>query len=287
LELKKASKANQNRTSRQTCSTRTEETMRYLGLDVTGRVREGGFHEVPMRIVTWNCYRGEARKRASELLRLDFDVAVLQECGRPEHEGSDCVWFGERDIQGVGVVTRGEYRVERGVASEALPHSIFPFHISGPRSFNLLGVWAQRKPTYVRAVMQGLELYSHLLDGPAVVIGDFNSNAIWNDQSPSANHDDIVRALAQRGLESAYHTHLSEPHGKEAFATHYWQWKREQPFHLDYCFIPVIWRSELRSVSVGGYQDWENSSDHRPVVVDLASDEERARAAAELGRRYS
>jgi endonuclease/exonuclease/phosphatase family metal-dependent hydrolase len=117
--------------------------------------------------------------------------------------------------------------------------------------------------------MQGLQLYSHLLDDSAIVVGDFNSNAVWNAQSRSANHDHVVRALAQRGLESAYHAHLRELHGKETHPTHYWQWKPEQPFHLDYCFVPATWCTEIRDVNVGGYEEWKLASDHRPVVVDL------------------
>ena len=70
------------------------------------------------------------------------DVAVLQECGRPERQDDCCMWAGIRSMQGVGVVTSGSYRVSGGPLADT-ETSAYLFHIRGPVSFTLLGVWAQ------------------------------------------------------------------------------------------------------------------------------------------------
>jgi endonuclease/exonuclease/phosphatase family metal-dependent hydrolase len=38
---------------------------------------------------------------------------------------------------------------------------------------------------------------------------------------------------------------------------------------MDYCFVPRAWRVE--SVSIGGYDEYRSLSDHRPVIVDVAT----------------
>jgi endonuclease/exonuclease/phosphatase family metal-dependent hydrolase len=106
---------------------------------------------------------------------------------------------------------------------------------------------------------------------PTVVLGDFNSNVLWNHlHSPGRNHTALVQACARLGLISAYHHHFGEEHGKETRATSYFQWKRSRPYHIDYCFVPGAWASHLVSVEVGSYEQWADLSDHRPVIVDFA-----------------
>src|SRR5882724_4004099 len=127
-----------------------------------------------MRLVTWNCYRGECLKRAGELDSLNPDLIVLQECGRPELEVGKSVWFGDNLTQGVGVVARGEWSVKTGPIDPVTIDSVYPVRISGPTPFNLLAVWAQPRPTYVRAVLDGVKRYRDFLrSAPSLVTGDF------------------------------------------------------------------------------------------------------------------
>ena len=87
-----------------------------------------------MRIVTWNCYRGECRTRAALLEVLSPDIVVLQECGRPaETEDDRCVWFGSKPIQGVAVATHGAWTVAPGPLDPGVPDSAYPRrHRPGP-----------------------------------------------------------------------------------------------------------------------------------------------------------
>ena len=228
-----------------------------------------------MRIVTWNCYRGECRQRAAQLDSLRPDLVILQECGEPVPAADrQCVWFGSRPIQGVGVVARGEWSVEPGPVDPAVADSVYPVRVRGPVAFNLLAVWAQKRPTYVRAVLDGLTRYRAFLStAPVVIAGDFNSHPRWDADDPEANHTALAGALRQEfGLVSAYHASAIRSGDVPEAATLYWRWQEGQPFHIDYCFIPEEWAARLGAVEVGGYSDWAGLSDHRPLLVEITED---------------
>ena len=136
-----------------------------------------------MRFVTWNCCRGDRRSKLAALAKLTPDVAVVQECARPDAspDGGADVWFGNNPQQGVAVVASNGFEAEAlSVTGSA---SACAARISGPMSFNLLAVWAQSTPTYARAVLDALEEHrTFLLEGPSVVAGDFNTNTLLNRQ---------------------------------------------------------------------------------------------------------
>jgi hypothetical protein len=224
-----------------------------------------------MRIISWNCYRGECRSRASQLDSLNADLIILQECGRPVSIDTQTLWFGDRSIQGVGIVARREWTIEPGPIEPAANDSVYPVKVFGPTPFNLLAVWSQRRPTYVRAILDGLDRYrAFLTAAPSLIVGDFNSHTRWDGSDPTANHSVLVERLTRDfGLVSAYHSVPGRSDEDGEAATFYWQWKEGQPFHIDYCFLPEQWVGRLQSVQVGGYGEWAKESDHRPVVVEL------------------
>jgi endonuclease/exonuclease/phosphatase family metal-dependent hydrolase len=36
--------------------------------------------------------------------------------------------------------------------------------------------------------------------------------------------------------------------------------------------VPEAWRPRVRSVEIGGYEEWSKLSDHRPVTVEVAEE---------------
>ena len=225
-----------------------------------------------MRLATWNCCRGPYLKKAALLSALSPDIAVIQECAKPEVESDQCLWFGDNPRQGIAVVTAGDYRLRRLPIADEVPNYVFPIEVTGPTSFSLFAVWSkggQRYP-YVEAVVQAAELYRALIEsGPTVLLGDFNSNVIWDWKRPR-NHSALVSMLAQLGLVSAYHHFFGEAQGQETRSTYYFHWKEHRPYHIDYCFVPESWAARLHSVEVGSYEDWKQHSDHRPLIVEVA-----------------
>jgi exodeoxyribonuclease III len=228
-----------------------------------------------MILVTWNCCRGAYLRKTALLESLNADVAVLQECARPAQESDTCLWFGENPNQGIAVIARPPFALARLPTRRAVPRFIVPVAVSGPMPFTMLAVWSKsgQKHNYVEAVVRAVRLYRELLSaGPSVVIGDFNSNTIWDKtHRADRNHSALVRLLDEIGLVSAYHAHFNEEHGAERRPTYYFHWKEQKPFHLDYCFIPKAWGKQLYRVEVAEFEAWKTHSDHRPLLVELAA----------------
>jgi hypothetical protein len=227
-----------------------------------------------MRLLTWNCCRGALDKKLSAIVEQHHDVAVIQECARPAAESSQCVWIGDNPRQGMAVLTTGEYTVLKLEQVPGVPRYMFPVRVEGPQSFNLLAVWSKggQDFPYIEGVVRGVDVYRPLFSaGPTLLAGDLNSNVIWNDEHPAdANHSALIDKLDELGLTSCYHHFYNETPGKESRATYYFHWKRERPFHIDYCFSPKAWAKCISAVEVGAYESCHGFSDHRPLLVDFA-----------------
>lgn len=227
-----------------------------------------------MKLVTWNCCRGAFSKKSPLLDSLAADVWVLQECGKPEIETDTCLWFGDNPKQGIAVKSANGYHLRALPTVEGVPKFVFPVEVTGPEPILLLVVWSKGKQKfrYVMGVVKAMEAYKPLIErSTTVVIGDLNSNAIWDGWHPkNLNHSALIAALAQLGLVSSYHEFFKESQGAETRPTCYLLWKKERPYHIDYCFIPQQWLPRLQSVQVGSYDDWSKHSDHRPLFVDIS-----------------
>ena len=226
-----------------------------------------------MRIATWNCYRGPCLERASDLASLGPDIAVLQECSRPEIAPTKgrFAWFGVNPAHGVGIVARPPFKVTPGPVNVALDHSAYPAIVTGPTRFHVLAIWALPRPSYVRAVLDALDAYAEFLRAaPSVVVGDFNCFAQWRGAAPSKRQAELARRLTEDfRLVSAYHSAPDYDPEVPERPTHFWRWSEQHPFHIDYCFVPAAWKDAIRSVHVGPFSEQHWRSDHRPVVVDL------------------
>jgi len=159
---------------------------------------------------------------------------------------------------------------------------IAPVRVHGPMSFLLLAVWAcpvggSREKNYVGQTFESVTRHrGWFADAqPVVMCGDFNSNAIWDHRRKIRNHSAVVKLLRERKLFSEYHAFFSEEHGKETKSTYYFWHTKDRCFHIDYIFVPDSWASQLKDVTIGRYEDWRATSDHVPVVVDVAEVEER------------
>ena len=226
-----------------------------------------------MRLVTWNCCRRSYERKAPLLDSLAADIAVIQECAKPIAESDTCLWFGDNPRQGIAVQSSSRYRLRALPRNDDVPKFVFPVQVTGPECFSLLAVWSKGKQPfrYVMGVVKAVEAYRHLFEAsPTVLIGDLNSNAIWDTwHPPHLNHTALVTSLSNHGLVSSYHHFFSEPHGAETRPTCYLLWKEGRPYHIDYCFVPRTWANRIRRIEVGSYVAWKQHSDHRPLLVEL------------------
>lgn len=226
-----------------------------------------------MRLATWNCCRGRFELKSAMLDGLLPDVAVLQEVARPQSAQAGVLWFGENPNIGMAVVARAPYRLASVPALPNVPKWVVPVAIDGPVSFLLFAVWTihDQAFSYVRALASAMDQYSELLSkGSTVVMGDFNSNAIWDQDHPDdLNHTSVVSRFCRLDMVSSYDHHHGVSHGREADKTFYLRKKEDRGHHIDYCFVPRSWTNQLRDVQVGSFSEWSAASDHCPLVVDF------------------
>ena len=223
-----------------------------------------------MKIVSWNCFRGECYARAADLDDLKADLIILQECSEPAGLPlRPAVWFGTNPKHCLAVVGREGLTLEALPQSRELDHSVFPLRVGGDYSFNVLAIWAMPDPTYVEAVLRGLDVYGPLLEqAPTIVVGDFNSHSHFN-RPGRPTHEDLVRRLMDDfDLVSAYHEAPNRSDVAED-PTHFWRWKPESGFHIDYCFVPRAWSDALTHAYVVDEPAGSRRSDHRPLVVEF------------------
>jgi exonuclease III len=226
-----------------------------------------------MRIVTWNCYPGKTPAKLAYIASLKSDIAVLQELSNSSQDPPpELFWIGDSPRQGVGVIAGDGYYLEIRPQRSDVPKWAVPLEVRGPANFNLLAVWTRKEGRYIEGLHQAVEVYRDWLrSGPSIIIGDFNSNSIWDHEHHAASHTMLVQRLADEfGLVSSYHHFVREAHGAEQQATFYYRWQQTSPFHIDYCFVPEAWADRITQVEVGSYDSCATLSDHRPLVVDIA-----------------
>jgi endonuclease/exonuclease/phosphatase family metal-dependent hydrolase len=229
-----------------------------------------------MRLVTWNARRGTFSRKAPLLDSLCADIAVIQEIATPAAESDQTLWFGDKKNSGLAVLARRPYTLRRLPELPNVPKHFIPVAVEGPRTFTLFAVWTlgRTQPMrYVEAASTAIDMYTYMFaTGPVVLLGDFNSNAIWNKHHPAAlNHGAMVERLRKLGLVSSYHHHRGVEHGAEPRPEHTFHLygHENKSYHIDYCFMPTPWADEIDEVHVGEYVDWHVHSDHRPLLVTL------------------
>lgn len=237
-----------------------------------------------MRIASWNCNGNPAvkdPKKAAQLYDQDCqqlagfapDVMVLQEVAQPlPQQSMRHMWHGDSVGRGIGIKVGGSYTFETYNVPKPT-RSLLPIHVYGVTEFNLIAVWSRpQKPSYtnyVREVHDGLlSMQAFINKRPTIVVGDFNSNADWEDvAAKDMNHMTLIMMMYEEfGLASSYHKHEDMPHGGEPHPTFFMQRNKSKPYHIDYCFLPNDW--QVDSVVVGEYAAWRKQSDHCPLVVD-------------------
>lgn len=216
-------------------------------------------------------------RKAPSLLALNPDIAVIQECSKKSVDvlhshGFSGLWFGANPNKGLAVFCGKEFTLQAGAA--VFGKWVVPVRVHGTADFNLLAIWAcpvgtNRADNYIGEVHRCLVKHRDWFrNAPVVVAGDFNSNSQWDTERPGRNHTEVVRLFESHGLISVYHAHHGEKQGTETQPTSYFYRHQDKPFHIDYVFIPKVWR--LKSVEVGSFSEWGHLSDHVPVVVDAS-----------------
>ena len=233
-----------------------------------------------MKIITWNCNMA-FRKKAEFILAHKPDILIVPECEDPEklkfkpgvQQPTDILWFGKNPNKGLGIFSYSDYRFRVLESYNPAFRIVIPVEVTGPdTSFILYAIWAYNPSdpdgTYIEQVWKAIDYYDkHMTNKNTILIGDFNSNTIWDRKRRIGNHSHVVQRLEEKGIYSCYHLHHKQVQGKEQHPTLYMYRHKDKPYHLDYCFVSADMAEKISSVEIGDYEGWMEYSDHVPVMV--------------------
>lgn len=236
-----------------------------------------------LKIISWNC-QGAFRNKFENILKLNPDIVVILECepieklnfGKSMPLPNDFAWYSDNGKKGIGIFSYCDYRLDLLSIHNPEFRYIIPFRVYNEiTSFYMLTVWAMDHKTspldrYIGQVWNAVNFYSSLLNDNCVVIGDFNSNKIWDGKERSGNHTSVVKFLEDRNIVSIYHHYFNEHQGEEITKTFYLHRNINKPYHIDYVFASKSLISDMTDIEVGVFEDWILFSDHVPIITQLA-----------------
>jgi exodeoxyribonuclease-3 len=235
-----------------------------------------------MKIITWNCNM-VFRKKAEYIFAHKPDILVIPECENQERlkftEGlqlpTDILWYGKNQHKGIGVFSFNGYKLKLLDCHNASFKNILPISVTdGKIDFILFAIWANnpddKDGAYVTQVWKALNYYENLLsESKTILIGDFNSNTIWDKPRREGNHSTVIAKLEAKQIFSTYHVFYNQIQGKEEHPTLFMYRHKDKPYHLDYCFASIDFIKNMKSVEIGKYEDWTMHSDHKPLIVEF------------------
>lgn len=221
------------------------------------------------------------RKKHAQVLEQKPDLLIVIECEGEEklkealsdYNYKEILWFGDNPHKGIAVIRFADFSIKLHKKYDPEYRYILPFQLKAKQNIQLFVIWAMphetiRKRSYVGQIWAAMQYYKNLLKKDSILIGDFNSNSIWDHKRKEGHHRDLVDFLAKRKIHSLYHLQEGEEHGEEKTPTQYMYRHEDKPYHLDYCFASEALISKQTSIAIGDYENWIEWSDHMPLRVD-------------------
>jgi exonuclease III len=223
------------------------------------------------------------RKKASLILVHRPDIAIIPECEHPDklkfESGvplpDDVFWFGCNQNKGLGVFSYSRYRFQVSDIHNPDYRIVLPLKVTGRKfEFTLFAIWANNPNDkgyeYVGQVWKAINFYSGLLrNKKTLLVGDFNSNTIWDKPRREGNHSTVVDFLEKKGIHSTYHKFFNQIQGREKHNTLFMYRHKDKSYHIDYCFASNDFIKRIAKVEVGAHKDWSKYSDHTPLIVSF------------------
>lgn len=235
-----------------------------------------------MNIITWNC-NGGFRNKLHNLEEYVYDILVIQECEDPVKStkayrewATNYLWIGKSKNKGIGVFCKNDITLKQldwsdinsNYKNEQL-ESFLPCIIND--EIILIAVWTKKANSevfgYIGQLWKYLQLHKDKLkDKKVMIVGDLNSNVVWDKWDRWWNHSDVVKELEDIGIKSLYHLIYQEEQGNETIPTFYLQRKLDKPYHIDYIFASNNMISKQAKLTIGSASKWLSFSDHMPMI---------------------
>lgn len=208
-------------------------------------------------------------KSAKLLCKKMLIIYVIQECENPtfyrkefEDISYTCEWFGENKNKGLAIFAKKNISIKNNNWPSYCLRNFVSLNINN--KYNLVAIWACYPYIEEYYIYQSINIDKY--DKNTIIIGDFNSNAIWDKQHGKRNHSIVVSELKKINLVSAYHFYSKEEMGKETQPTFYLYRYLDKPYHIDYCFLNP---QQIRNFDVLKANEWLKFSDHLPIKVEI------------------
>lgn len=222
-----------------------------------------------MKIVSWNCC-GKFREKYKKIKEINADIYVIQECENPDETQNEdyrvfanhCIWTGTYKNKGLGIFVSPNVTITNNNWPSYCLKNFISVKVNG--SFDLLAVWTG-KP-YIEEYFIYHSINEKYYTDNMVLIGDFNSNKIWDKKHRHRNHSAAVELLNDIGLTSAYHLKYNEEQGEETVNTFFLYKDKNKGYHIDYAFVN---EKNIRSYEIMTKDEWLYYSDHKPIVLEL------------------
>jgi exodeoxyribonuclease III len=224
------------------------------------------------------------RKKLENILAFSPDILIVPECEHidkikfPENikQPTDKLWFGKNQNKGLAVFSFSSFRFSVLKVHNEDYKMIIPISVTGGKfDFTLFAIWANNPADpdghYITQIWKALNYYNNLLsEKPTILMGDFNSNTIWDYKKHRlSDHSSVVRFLETKKIHSIYHKFYCQEQGKESHPTLFMYRHKEKPYHIDYCFASAEIVDQVSDVHVGGHEIWAKYSDHSPLIVTI------------------
>lgn len=203
------------------------------------------------------------------------DILVVPECESKEKLPEElfinypnCFWYGKNKYKGIAIFSKSDYILEIENNYDPKLEYIIPIKVSFENlTFYLFGIWSQVNGNYTNNLHNALAHYKQQLGHRSILIGDFNSNKIWDKKPSLGNHSKTVELLEDLSIRSAYHEYFNEDQGEESKPTFFMYHHKDKPYHIDYCFISKDF--QITKFEIGRFEDWNKYSDHMPITVNI------------------
>jgi exonuclease III len=230
-----------------------------------------------MKIITWNC-NGAFRKKFEQILKFNADLYIIQECEDPKHSkdknyikfSENSIWIGDNKNKGLGIFAQSNILLtNNNWESNNLKYFI---SCKINNDFDILCVWCHyaNSPNfrYIGQFWKYLQINKSKMKN-IIIMGDFNSNKIWDEWDRWWNHSDVVRELSEIGIFSFYHKINNIEQGEEKVSTFFLYKNIEKKYHIDYVFGNINHYNKIKQLKYENFEEWKDKSDHIPILLEL------------------
>ena len=187
---------------------------------------------------------------------------------------SNHIWIGDNKNKGLGIFAKIDIILEKlnwENQFNALDVKHFlPCLINN--EFKIVGVWNHKNNSssfaYIGQFLKYLQVNKIHFDSKTLIVGDFNSNSIWDQNDRWWNHTDVVNELAEIKIESLYHLKMNQLQGKELEYNYFQHRHDSKKFHIDYVFGALNFINDY-DIKILDFIDWKEFSDHVPIILEF------------------